>query len=203
MGILQQIRTKLGVGSEMPDSAALTQALGDLNARINQNRADAAAIEASIPGAVIASIDGAATERRKLERLESEHTALVKTATATRREIAEALAREKAAELDGKWERAERLGDELKEAGVEFRAAYDALISAARKVLAVNDRFVESVPVKAPDWSPQIFADGVAFFTERLASHVLLERVVTEQVAMGFKARPSTQQPKQSGATAA
>lgn len=70
MGILQQIRAKFG--ADVPDSAALTQALGDLNARINKNRADAATIEASIPGAVIASIDGAATERRKLANLQSE-----------------------------------------------------------------------------------------------------------------------------------
>ncbi len=99
MGILQQIRTKLGLAADVLDSVALTQALGDLNTRINKNRADAAAIEASIPEAVVRSIDSAATERRKLQSLTSEHAALVSAADATRREIAAALARERDAEL--------------------------------------------------------------------------------------------------------
>src|SRR5208337_5008916 len=112
MGILEIWRTKFGSG--VPNSQVLTRGLGDLNERINQNRADAAAIEASIPGAVIASIDGAATERRKLERLESEHTALVRAADAIRREIVEARAHERAAALGKSWDNArERAGSVL------------------------------------------------------------------------------------------
>jgi predicted nucleic acid-binding Zn-ribbon protein len=109
MGILQQIRTKFGGNS--PDSVALTQAGGDLDTRMIKNRADAATIEASIPGAVIASIDGAATERRKLQALDSEYGALVKAADAIRREIAAAIAREAAAELQAREEKLQPLVD--------------------------------------------------------------------------------------------
>jgi pyruvoyl-dependent arginine decarboxylase (PvlArgDC) len=103
MAILQQIRTKFGLSASIPDSVALTQAEDDLKARIKKNRAAHAKIEAAIPGAVIASTDGAATERKKLEALDSEHGALIKAADATHREIAEALAREEAAERQARW----------------------------------------------------------------------------------------------------
>jgi hypothetical protein len=103
MGIVEQIRTKFGLSADTPDSAALTQALGDLNGRINKTDDAIAALQAELPGAVIRSIDAGATERRKLATLRSEREGLVSAAEATRSEIAKALAREALAGRQARW----------------------------------------------------------------------------------------------------
>lgn len=96
MGILQQIRTRFG--ADVADSVALTRALDDLNAKLDKNREAMLALEEALPVDVIKSIDLGATSRRKLAGLQSEHQALLATIEATRREIADARDRERAAE---------------------------------------------------------------------------------------------------------
>ena len=144
--ILQTIRAKLGLGPDVPDSRVLTQALGDLNARINKDRADAAAIEASIPGAVIASIDGAATERRKLQALDSERSALVKAADATRREIAAADAADRFVELQSKWDATAALGNVYLQAARDADLAKVTVADRLEVVKAAQLAFEQSQP---------------------------------------------------------
>jgi hypothetical protein len=149
MGILQQIRTKFGVSDNTPNSIALTQALGDLNSRDNKNRADAAAIEAAIPSAVIASIDGAATERRKLANLDSEHGALVKAADLIRREIDAAVAREEAAELQARWETAVDSAEPVIVAVSEIESVIETLPGRIEKLRDTLGAFEARLP-----WDP-------------------------------------------------
>jgi hypothetical protein len=107
MGILQTIRQKFG--ADMTDSMALTQGLGEINRKIDANRAAARVLESELPGAVLRSIDLGITERRKLMALQSEHDGLIATAEALKREIADAVAREKAVERDKATTRVRRL----------------------------------------------------------------------------------------------
>jgi len=188
MGILEIWRTKFGSG--VPNSQVLTRGLGDLNERINKNRADAAAIEASIPEAVIASIDGAATERRKLERLDSEHKALVAAADATRREIAEARRREAAADFEARWQRAEEKADELRAAGKAADETYSRLVAAVRLLIQANEALIKAVPAPARDWSPTLLSDGLALFLEKLGTRAMLPKTIEEQCLMALKGRP-------------
>ncbi len=170
MGILQQIRTKLGAGPDMLDSVALTQALGDLLSRDNKNRADAAAIEASIPGAVLASIDGAATERRKLANLDSEHAALVKAADATRREIALAVAREEASEIQARWAVAVQSAGAVIVAVSEINPIIETLAGRLDKLLDTISAFEARLPWNPPS-THRIVADYIG--SARLAVDAL------------------------------
>ncbi len=111
VGILQQIRTKLSAGPDITDVVVLERELRGLQKRIEKNREAQQRIEASIPEAVVMSIDAAATERRKLSNLDSEHSSLMKTADAMQRELDAARAREAAAALEARWREAERLRD--------------------------------------------------------------------------------------------
>jgi hypothetical protein len=152
MGILEQIRSKFGRPGIL-DSVALTQALGDLNARINKNRADAAATEAAIPAAIIESIDGAAAERGKLQNLESEHIALVSAADATRRAIAEALQREQTAEDMAQWERAEAFATwQLKARVVRIENQILKLREDLSGLLEDDSKLQKMVPAVPYDW---------------------------------------------------
>jgi hypothetical protein len=194
--------------------------LDDLNARINKNRADAAAIEGAIPGAVIASSDGAATERRELASLQSEHTALVTAVEATRREIAEAHAREQAAEVEKAWDRLKELGLESAQIGAELHAAIKSVVEVAGRLFAADAAFCAAVPAKTPDWWPQRFAGGLfgliaielyvhsngalrpADLIQSIQSPSLLsqnplksiEGALREHIGMAFKARPAKPQ---------
>ena len=204
MGILQQIRTKLGVSPEMPDSAALAHAARDLNARINQNRADAAAIEASIPGAVIASIDGAATERRKLERLESEHTALVRAADAIRREIVEARAHERAIELGKSWDNARERAGAVLAAATRIDEIVSTLAVAIAELRDEIIKFEASLPARAPDYDSSLQRNAAASAMDGLKARLLsasvipsLRALAEDETAVALRVRLLTKKPKQ------
>src|SRR3981189_2177529 len=109
MALLDFLRTKSPV--DRPHSAVLEQGIADVDAGIDKNRADAQALTDELPSAVIRSLSGSPSERKrradleaKLANLNAEHTGLLSTAAALRRELDEALEREAQASLDAEWE---------------------------------------------------------------------------------------------------
>jgi ribonuclease HII len=148
--IVEVVRTKFGLRPDTPDSVTLTRALDDLSARIDKNRAKAAAVEATIPEAVIRSIDGAATERRKLQNLTSEHTVLVLAADATRRDLAIAREREEAEAIQAQWNEAQKRGDALIAAAQKVDAAAiavaETLDGPLEELRAVHSAFRSALP---------------------------------------------------------
>ena len=170
IAILDFIRAKFG--ADQPDSVALTRALEDLDLRISKNRISTQALEQALPATVIRSIDAGATERRKLAALQSEHAALVATADATRRELAEAHIREKAADLEKAWAAAEEKVRALESAGEQLTAAIDAIVEAATAVLRADADFRPSVPAPPADWSPDSLA---ANLTHRISVELYIK----------------------------
>ncbi len=153
VGILQQIRTKFGLGADASDAAALERALHDLRLRIEKNHEAAQRLEAEIPSAVIASIDAAATERRRLSNLHSEHAALVVAAQATERELAEAKAREKADELERRWRHAESLRNAMLERAAAVQSTIETLTIQLREIEDSARAFSTAVPSRPSGWT--------------------------------------------------
>jgi hypothetical protein len=147
--LLEVIRSRFG--DEKPDSEALTQALGELNQRINKNREAVAALEAELPLAVLKSIDAGATERRKLANLDSEYKGLVAAAEATRREIADALARERAVEKRQALEADRARGGVLVEKAEKLQIALATTAKLALQVLQAGDDFDRNRPRRHAD----------------------------------------------------
>ena len=162
MAILQYVRTKFGLGELEPDSALLAKALADTDGRVNKNQADTEALERELPAAVIRSIDAGNTERRKLAQLQSEHGALVATAAAIRNELAEARAREQAADLEKAWAGAEEKGRALKAAGDELTAAISTVWETVQILLRADADFRLAVPQSATGWTRERFAGNLA-----------------------------------------
>ena len=72
MGFLQLIREKLGAAPDMPDSAVLTQALGEALDKLNKIDARIAELKSGISLDVARSDDAAAATRAQLAELRSE-----------------------------------------------------------------------------------------------------------------------------------
>src|ERR1039458_8200512 len=94
MGILQSIRERLGVAPELPDSEALTQALGDKLQEINGLDAEIPARGRRLPLDVIQDADGGDAASRELADLKSKRERLAATCDLLRRELATARERE-------------------------------------------------------------------------------------------------------------
>ena len=208
MSILSHILTKLG-RPDMPASSAFTEALADVNARIDKNRTAARALTDELPGAVIRSIDAGATERRRLSNLESEYSALLATASAIRRELDEALAGERAAQTDEAWNAS------AEDAAVVIAAAHeiDTIIETlAEGIEALRDAigvFDAGLPTRGSDYRSELISSAASYAAAALGDRLQraleirsLAAIAKEETAVAFKARPSKQQ-EQSGAKAA
>lgn len=168
MGILQSVRTVLGLASDLPDSAALQRALDEVGGRIARCREKIASLEQELPAAVIRSIDSGAAERRKLSQLQSELAGLETTRAAIERELAEALKAEADQELAARWAVSEQYGDEFIALAARANDAVDQLTDVCVEMLAKYEHFFRSLPVQAGDFSPRRFVEDFSgFITSR------------------------------------
>src|SRR6266446_2198156 len=166
MGILRAIRIRFG--ADATDAEALTRALGELNGRINKNRVDAAAVEVSIPGAVIASIDAAATERRKLQALDSEHAALVKASLSVRREIETVRKRDADIELDERWDIFAKCYAEVVKNSNDCDALSGMSAVALNKLRDSIEAAERVMPVRAPDYQAALSSNALSIWEAEL-----------------------------------
>jgi hypothetical protein len=209
MRLLDVLRTKSP--TDRPHSAVLEQALADVDGRLDQNTAAARALTDELPAAVIRSIDAGATERKKLANLTSEREALVTTAAALRRELDEALARERQAALQVRWDESQKLGDAFVAAASRADAAISAaaatLATAIRELNAAESAFEGSLPDRpARPWGyasqRAVARDGLSVAADAIRAHVrndrsiekvpALKALAQEQLDGRFCNRPST-----------
>jgi hypothetical protein len=153
MGFVQDLRTVFGIGSEVSNSSALAQARDEIDARIAKCGEKIQALERELPSAVIRSIDSGATERRKLAQLQREQTGLEATRVVIERDLAEALAAERAAEMAARWATAKRHGDKMLATARRLNDAIDGAADLMMALLNQNDAFVQSLPRLAGDYS--------------------------------------------------
>jgi len=209
MGILQSIRAKLGVSPEMPDSAALTQALGEKLQEVNRIDADILALERRLPLDVIQNPDGGEASSRELADLKSKHDRLTATCDALRRENAEALARERAAELAARWNTAEERSGTVIAAAGKVDAIIESLADAIVELREAVVTFDSSLPTRAADYGSSLQSSAASFASAKLRAIVTREPVTSlhtiaeNDVAVALRARLLTKEPKQSGEKAA
>jgi hypothetical protein len=195
MGILRTIRQKFG--ADMPDSAALTQGLGEVNRKIDANRAAARVLENELPAAVLRSIDLGIAERRKLTALNSEHDGLVATAEALKREIAEALAREKGVDLDKAWAVATEYGDAVIMAANNIDSLVGIVAEALGKLQDAVTNFEVSLPVRAHDYQSDLRGHGASFVANAIRARLQnlpvipkLRTMAVEETTVALRVRP-------------
>jgi hypothetical protein len=155
--IVQAVRTRLGVGSDIPDSAALTKELGVQLAKLNRLNKEAESIKSGLALIALRSGDGGKASTDKLERLARERNAIQAVVDALRPEIAAALETERAADLDGRWDESQRLSELIvtaaARADVVIRESADALAATIAEVKAVVSEFETSLPERAPGFN--------------------------------------------------
>ena len=146
MGILQSIRERLGVAPELPDSEALTQALGDKLQEINGLDAEIPARELRLPLDVIQDADGGDAASRELADLKSKRERLAATCDLLRREIATAREREadtqKIFEFEAAAEKARACAPLVK----DLVKAIVPAAEAARALLDAHAKYVGAIP---------------------------------------------------------
>ena len=212
MGILQSIRERLGAAPEMPDSAALTQALGEKLQEVNRIDADILALERRLPLDVILNPDGGEASSRELADLKSKHDRLTATCAALRRENTEALARERADELNARWMTAEEWSGAVLAAAGKVDSIIESLADAIVELREAVVTFDSSLPTRAADYGygSSLQSSAASFASAKLRAIVTREPVTSSlrtiaenDIAVALRVRPSNKQEPQSGEKAA
>ena len=146
MGIAQQIRAMLGIGSELPDSAVFTQALGDKLQEVNRLDADIPAREQRLPLDVIQDADGGDAASRELADLKSKRERLAATCDLLRRELATAREREADAQKIFEFEAAAEKARACAPLVKDLVKAIVPAAEAARALLDAHAKYVGAIP---------------------------------------------------------
>jgi hypothetical protein len=170
MGILQQIREKLGAGSEMSESAAGTKALGERIQEANDIDEKIRALEQRLPLDEIQSHDLGEASSRELADLKDQRDRIAATCALLRREIADAVERERIAEKISKFGAAAEKARVCAPLAADLIAAIKPAVAAARALLDANAEFIKAIP------TADAYMYGLTFERERngiaAASHV-------------------------------
>jgi hypothetical protein len=148
--IVDAVRSKLKLGADIPNSAALTQELGNQLAMLNQNEKDTQALEAGLALDTIKSADRGRTTTDKLERLGKDRRAIENTVKSLRARIAEALDSERAAATAKQWIEARGLGAELQAAARAVMEGTDDLQMAVKNFAILEEKYCNTLPQKVP-----------------------------------------------------
>jgi hypothetical protein len=213
----------MGILSQKPTAATLTQQLGEVQKQLNDARARRATLVAT------AEND---QDYVRLTTIGGQIETLVAKEAKLRSEIADALERERVAEVDKAFDAAAAISSQEMAAGAELAKLISGIWPAVRKLIELDDKFVAAIPVRPPDWERHAFTanllslilnqlyiesdgrlrgtTGLVQSPQQLAQNPLFSIVgaLREHLAMGLKARSNPQRDgliavqEQSGETA-
>jgi hypothetical protein len=211
MGILEQIRSKLEIGADVPNSKALTQARNVEQTKLDKKDRDIQAVKDGLALAALGA-DGGQASTDRLERLGRERTALQAIVDALRTEIATALEAERTAADQAQWDKSAERGGRLLAAATPADAAVRVLVDTLQELKSEQRAFESSLPDRPPGYVSPIASDGTAIALDRIKASwrgdgsvervSSLEAVAKEEVAIALGMRPVASQESNSAPSA-